>query len=553
MSDSESSDIFDKSENKSVDESTSVDDQTSSSVILSDDKSVSFIKLFDKKDCDIENIYHLSDIHIRNDSRHKEYEQVFNRLYKYLSKDIGSNNESSLIVLTGNLMHTRTELSPDSFTIAKNFLSNLVEICPVIIMAGNHDCHTTDSNKLDAITPIVSTINSDRLHYVRASGIYQYANLIIGVTTVHDRNLVTSNKITKEIFSGVKHDTKYKIALFHGLGIDAKYFDGYDYVLLGGDHEHKFLDRKRCIGYAGSLIQQLHAESLENHGLIKWNIASNESANHVEINNDYGFCTIDIVDGKMIDTRIPKRPYIIFRLNNTTNEQYKTILADIEQKHQIQQVIVDSVFKTKQHRKSDSSNAANGTQMDIIRQYLSLSDISDSDIESIIDLHTDISEELDNDPNKLINLNNNDHNKWSIDELRFSNTLVYGKDNVIDFRKYGSNRIIGISAPNRYGKSSILDIILFCLFEKFSRGDRRDIIHTNEKSMSCSLLFTVQDKQYMVERTGKRGANDSVKIEAYLYHIKPDGSKKCLNGVDKTETNKRISDLIGDYNDYLTT
>ena len=79
-------------------------------------------------------------------------------------------------------------------------------------------------------------------------------------------------------------------------------------------------------------------------------------------------------------------------------------------------------------------------------------------------------------------------------------------------------KIIGIVAPNHYGKSAILDIILFCLFDKFSRGDRRDILNKNEKIMHCSLLLGIGSQEYLIERIGNRSLKGfSVKIDVNFY------------------------------------
>ena len=34
----------------------------------------------------IDKIYHIADVHVRNVKRHKEYEQVFKKLYTYIRK-----------------------------------------------------------------------------------------------------------------------------------------------------------------------------------------------------------------------------------------------------------------------------------------------------------------------------------------------------------------------------------------------------------------------------------------------------------------------------------
>ena len=110
--------------------------------------------------------------------------------------------------------------------------------------------------------------------------------------------------------------------------------------------------------------------------------------------------------------------------------------------------------------------------------------------------------------------------KWKLLELKFSNTLSYGKDNIIDFTNYDPNKIIGIVAPNHYGKSAISILYLFCLFDKFSRGERRDILNKNEKNMYCSLLLSVGSQKYLIERIGQRSKNGlTVKIDVNFFSI----------------------------------
>src|SRR4051794_39088254 len=75
-----------------------------------DNKSTSFIKLKDDGKTEIAYVYHISDIHIRNTQRHTEYKEVFERTYQKLRTLVGSNKKKSLIVLTGDIMHTKTEL-----------------------------------------------------------------------------------------------------------------------------------------------------------------------------------------------------------------------------------------------------------------------------------------------------------------------------------------------------------------------------------------------------------------------------------------------------------
>jgi len=569
------------------------------------DTKATFTKLIDDGKSEIRYIYHISDIHIRNTQRHDEYRNVFGRLYAKLKLLVGKNRRQSMIVLTGDIMHTKTELSPEAISIAYHFFKELNEIATVILIPGNHDCNLSNKSRLDALTPIVEEIGKlDSFYYLKNSGIYQYQNIVFGVTSVFDTRLVSAKMIPVDIWSSIKRKYKFKIALYHGPVHGAKTdvgyrmnldqllvedFHGYDYVMLGDIHKFQYMNRKETIAYSGSLIQQSHGESLKHHGILKWDLFDSESE-FIEIRNDYGFVTIHIKDGQMIPMqKIPKKPRIRFILENTNQIQYQEILSKLEQEYQICEVVKESNFRISptlfSNKKSGNdainsnlnsnsnsnlntdTNADNITnsitnlnlnQFDIVKNYLEQKGYTKDEIFRLIKLHAEIHQKS----NKQISSSNsfvssNDGQRWKLLELRFTNTFSYGKDNVIDFRTYEPNKIIGIMAPNRYGKSAILDIILFCLFDKFSRAERRDILHKNEKSMYCSLLLSIGSQQYLIERIGQRSKNGlTVKIDvnfSLINNNKGKITKENLNGIDKNETNRKITELVGNYNDYLTT
>ena len=85
-------------------------------------------------------------------------------------------------------------------------------------------------------------------------------------------------------------------------------------------------------------------------------------------------------------------------------------------------------------------------------------------------------------------------------ELEFSNMFCYGDKNIINFTKI--NGVVGILAPNHYGKSSILDIILFALYDKISRGKRQDVLNKDKESFKCSFTIQIGDELYKIDRNG---------------------------------------------------
>ena len=58
----------------------------------------------------VEKIYHVSDIHLRNVKRHKEYRSVFENFYNQVKEDA---LENAIIFIGGDVAHAKTEMSPE--------------------------------------------------------------------------------------------------------------------------------------------------------------------------------------------------------------------------------------------------------------------------------------------------------------------------------------------------------------------------------------------------------------------------------------------------------
>jgi DNA repair exonuclease SbcCD ATPase subunit len=516
-------------------------------IILSDNKN------------EIKTIYHISDIHIRKMQRHEEYKEIFNKVYETIEK-----NDSTLIVITGDVVHNKTDMCPELIDITFHFLYELNKIAPVILIAGNHDCNLSNKNRMDALSPIVNRLKN--LHYLIYSGAYRFNNIIFGVSSLLDNKFIYADCIEQK-----QHKYNYKIALYHGAVHGAKTdvgyrmntnellvedFEGYNFTMLGDIHKHQYMDDNKTVAYAGSLIQQSYGEKLKGHGILKWDLRSGNSE-LIEIENDYGFVTLNITNGILSKGKIPKKARIRFMLNNTTDYEYNEVLDKLKLKYQVIEAIKENDIEIVQgqiNEKNESIDINNiKSHNKYIKNYLIKKNVNSDIIDKIISLHNNTFNEVSK--NKL--LSNNFGGKWKILELKFSNTLSYGENNVINFAKLDANKIIGIFAPNYHGKSAIIDIILFCLFDKHSRGERRDFINKNKNTMYCSLKFIMNDVQYMIERIGHKEKNDiSLKVDVNFFSIEMKDGIKCktnLNGLEKNETNRKICELIGDYKDYLLT
>ena len=96
---------------------------------------------------------HIADTHIKNLKFHPEYRSVFNHLYEVLKEE-----KPDYIVHCGDLAHTKTQISPEFVEMASNFFSTLSDIAPTYVILGNHDGNLKNSNRQDAITPIIQAL-----------------------------------------------------------------------------------------------------------------------------------------------------------------------------------------------------------------------------------------------------------------------------------------------------------------------------------------------------------------------------------------------------------
>jgi DNA repair exonuclease SbcCD ATPase subunit len=85
----------------------------------------------------IDKIFHIADIHFRNVKRHEEYNEVLNRFYESVEKD---GIENSIIIIAGDLAHSKLETSPELNDEIAKMLSKCASLTDTVVIPGNHDC-----------------------------------------------------------------------------------------------------------------------------------------------------------------------------------------------------------------------------------------------------------------------------------------------------------------------------------------------------------------------------------------------------------------------------
>lgn len=193
-------------------------------------------------------LVHIGDVHWRGMSRHDEYRRSFSRMFEEL-KEI----KPDAIVVCGDIVHSKTQnISPEIIDQLVWWFREMVAICPVHVILGNHDGNLINPTRQDAISPILNALNQSDIHLYKKSGVYKFAEgFNFCVFSVFDEK---SWKIVKPVPGEIN------IALFHGsvgsattdhgfelsADLSVEFFRDFDFVLLGDIHKFQFLDYRDC-------------------------------------------------------------------------------------------------------------------------------------------------------------------------------------------------------------------------------------------------------------------------------------------------------------------
>jgi len=504
----------------------------------------------------IKKIYHLSDIHIRNFKRHAEYNRVFQKVADYIRD---TKTEDSLICITGDIVHSKTDITPELVQQVQGFFRLMSSLLPVVIIPGNHDANLNNNDRLDSLSPIINAMADSNITYLRDTGVYH----IGGIDFVHWSVFDSMSSYIKA--SDV--ESEYKICLYHGavngaytdLGfeltgnsVSPSDFDGFDIALLGDIHiAAQFMNRKKTAAYPGSLIQQDHGESLD-HGLLVWDLDS-RSAEFVRIDNDTAFYTLELENGiyEEIPEEVPVNLYLKIKAKNSSPAQIKSAAAEVKLHRNVielsQQLIRDTATVSTEVEAGTHSVRDSGYQSALLSDYLKQKfDLSQEDIQSVCDLNQEINK-------RIVNTDLVRSVQWSPKRFAFSNMFSYGKGNVINFE--GMHGSYGMFAKNASGKSSAIEALVYCLFDKSSKTNKAGMVMNNRsREFDCRFDFELNERVYTIERRASfRSNTDSVKQDVSFYYTEKDGTVVSLNGKDRADTNASIRSVIGTYDDFVLT
>ena len=504
----------------------------------------------------VNKIYHIADVHIRNLKRHKEYRDVFSHLYGHI---LTTMEENDIIVIAGDIVHAKTDMSPEVVDLTQEFFTRLADLLPTIVIPGNHDANLNNTSRLDALTPIINALKHPNLFYLKDTGGWSLGNVTFVHQSVWDNSpgFPPASDYKGDVKIGVFHGPVDKIETEHGFAIENKNinvgnFDGYDMVLLGDIHKpNNAVQGVETIKYPGSLIVQNHGEAkYPDHGMLVWDVETCENE-FVKIHNDYGYVTIDIEEGKIVSSMpIPQKPRMRVRVKDTKASELNKIIADLKKGRKVQELTIQKVITRKdggEHEKIILQNVRDTAfQNKLIEDFL-------NDTEHLTEEQLEVVKGINNDINSKLGTTRTIVNStWIPKVFEFSNMFSYGPNNVIDFSQMKG--AYGIFAPNASGKSTLWDALSFCIFDKCSRTSKADdVMNYSKMTFDCSFRFELNGIDYTIERRAKKSPKrGTVKVDVDFYRM-VDGQKESLNGEQRRETNAIIREYVGTYDDFILT
>ncbi|HHZ96770.1 MAG TPA: hypothetical protein EYN67_14755 [Flavobacteriales bacterium] len=508
---------------------------------------------------------HISDTHIKNLKYHYEYRVIFEQLYEKLREE-----EVDYIVHCGDIAHTKTQISPEYVDMCSQFFENLADIAPTYAILGNHDGNLKNSSRQDALTPIFNALKHPNLHLLKESGETNINdNVCLNVLSVFDRdnwvNPTNSDKINIALYHGSISNCKTDMGWVMLNGEDTmEIFDGFDFAMLGDIHRRQILDKAGRIWYAGSTVQQNHGET-NDKGILIWDIQSKTDwdVEPVVFKNPKPFITLELTPkGRMPKgANVPKgaRLRLVSHNNLPLNVMKRAI--DIA-KHRFKPEVVTFLNRAAGERGNvsditDTLKTENlrdiNIQEELMDEYLKDFQVDSSTMEKVYELNRKYKKVVEDNDDISRNIN------WKLKNLEFDNLFNYGEKNSVRFGEL--NGITGIFGKNFSGKSSIIDAVLWTLFNTTSKNERKNLNVINQNKDTCrgKITIDVGHLTYTIERTAEKytkrlKGEETVEAKTDLnfeVYDQASGDTTSLNGLSRPLTDANIRRHFGACEDFL--
>ena len=194
-------------------------------------------------------------------------------------------------------------------------------------------------------------------------------------------------------------------------------------------------------------------------------------------------------------------------------------------------------------------------QRSLFSEWLKLNDVT-VDFDRLCRLDEKVEEILINREEEDIR-----YRRWSIKNLWLDNFLSFGNGNSIDYQSLLGLTIVNSLPENQGGKTIFtIDALLFLFFGKTTKTDVTSEIFntfTDEDNVVVGGQIDIDGEEYIIERKLSRKLSNSgvYKTSSSLefYRLLTDGTKENLEGEQRRETDKLITETIGSYDDFMLT
>lgn len=505
---------------------------------------------------------HIADTHILNLKRHDEFNEVFSQMYEILRKE-----KVDYIIHCGDIAHTKTQISPEFVKMSTNFLRSLSEIAPTYVILGNHDCNLKNDSREDAISPIIDAINSQNLKLFKYSEEFSINKLV---------SINILSRLDEENWKKPSNPTKINIALYHGAisGVktdggfilengehNIKALEGHDYAFLGDIHKsNQIVDTEGRVRYPGSTVQGNFGE-LDDKGFLIWDIQSKDefTCKHYIISNPKPYLTFELdEEGNLPEIEVKDGSRVrIMTSRNVSLEKTKRATEIIKNRFNPESVIfVNKAMASSSDAKHVSDIVSNNenlrdrtVQEKLMRDFLKDYKAEEEVMEKVVKLNDRYSSMVEDADETKRNI------KWKLKNLQWNNLFNYGEGNSINFDNLRG--IIGVFGKNYSGKSSVVDSLLYTIYNTTSKNNRKNlnVINQDKDKGTGRVEIEIDGENYEINRasekyTKKLKGTLTTEAKTDVEFISDAGS---LNGLARNDTDNTIRKYFGTVDDFFLT
>lgn len=508
----------------------------------------------------------ISDIHFFKSKRFQEHEYLIDEFIKVVKKE-----KPEVVVIAGDIIDSKVNISAEQVKLVRKLFKKISDYCPIITILGNHDLNLENKTRESLVEQVIESLKDSILnpiYFYKHSGIYLQFGINWYVWSCFDdqRNPKDDEDYNNLSLKTPIDHSKYKIGLFHGAikgciadngfrltaGTDVSEFDCVDIVIAGDIHlQQSFRDNE--INYCSGFIQTKENEEPYGSFLIyEWDEENENFYPQVTtLENKFSVLVRKLTD---IDSEIDFGEVVYpEQLLKITYDKKKFSKAEVvEYKKQLQLKYPDNKVELKPVIQNKNSNilvdkndeSKQIIQLDfetLLKKYLE----RNKEALNVKDLKEDYTSvlELDKEYSKVLGTDKDfEEGDFEPEKLVINNLYSFApKDTIIDLTQEG---IIGIGGKNRSGKSTLLKIIQFVLYNSVPANTTsfKKIInkHNRDKIAFGEFYFYKNQKRYVVRREiTPSKKKDSVSFELTFKQI-DENENELENLTDEKRQNTEV-------------